>query len=277
MNRMLKTPSKCSAALLLGLFLAVLMPGRAPAYEMPAEQLLYLMGTKFSRFKTMVITQTTHVENLYETDAGVVINEKIWLKAPGLYRSEVIGEVIGEADGQDAGNSRVSDREPGGDMAFRRLLMANDLESIMALLTHMGVNLESVSLSRYEGVVVYQLGNKDLESPNLLIDKSSFLPMIFRYPSPTGPGPGMVTVRFGDYQKIGKGWYPYEITYSSDDETLERYSIVDLQVNATVEPPLSEITFQRTPPPHDLGDSEDLNGEDERLREMIELLKDKYQ
>ncbi|MBW2215970.1 MAG: hypothetical protein JRF34_02085 [Deltaproteobacteria bacterium] len=273
MNRMLKSPYKCSAALLLGLFLVALIPGRAPAYVMPAEQLLYLMGTKFSRFKTMVITQTTRVENRYETDAGVVMNEKIWLKAPALYRSELIGE----PDGQDVGNSLVSDREPGGDMAFRRLLMANDLESIMALLTHMGVNLESVSLSRHEGVVVYQLGNKDPESPTLLIDKNSFLPMIFRYPSPTGPGPGMVTIRFGDYQEIGKGWYPYEITYFSDDETLERYSIVDLQVNATVEPPLSEITFQRTPPFHDLGDSEDLNGEDERLREMIELLKDKYQ
>jgi hypothetical protein len=240
---------------------------------MPAEQLLYLMGTKFSRFKTMVITQTTRVENLDETDTGVVMNEKIWLKAPGLYRSERIGE----PDGQDAGDAWVPDREPGGDMAFRRLLMVNDLESIMALLTHMGVNIESVSLSRHEGVVVYQLGNIDPESPKLLIDKNSFLPMLFRYPSPTGPVAGMVTVRFEDYREIGKGWYPYEITYSSDDKALERYSIVDLQVNATVDGPLSEITYQRPPPSPDLGDPQDLNGEDERLREMIELLKGKYQ
>ncbi|MBW1902247.1 MAG: hypothetical protein JRJ20_11515 [Deltaproteobacteria bacterium] len=35
---------------------AVLIPGKTPAYVMPAEQLLYLMGANFSRFKTLVIT-----------------------------------------------------------------------------------------------------------------------------------------------------------------------------------------------------------------------------
>jgi hypothetical protein len=86
----------------------------------------------------------------------------------------------------------------------------------------------------------------------------------------------MVTVRFGDYQELGKGLYPYEITYSWEDGSLERYSIVDLQVNTSIEPPLSAITFQKAPPSRDLGDAENLNGEDERLREMIRLLKDKY-
>ena len=181
MNRMFKTYYKSFVLLLLGLFMASLMVGKTLAYVMPAEQLLYLMGRKFSKFKTLVITQTTRVENLYETEAGVVINEKIWLKAPGLYRSELIAEPTG----QDVSNALVSNREPGGDMTFRRLLMVNELDSIKALLTHLGINIESVSLSRFEDVVVFQLGDNSPSSPKLLIEKNSFLPVVICYPSST--------------------------------------------------------------------------------------------
>ena len=270
---MFKTSYKYFVLSLLGLFILGVMAGRAPAYVMSAEQLLYMMGSKFSRFKTLIITQATRMENVYETVDGVVINEKIWLKAPGLYRSELISE----STPQDMSNTRIADREPGGDMTFRKLLMGNNLDSIMALLTHMGINTESVSMARYEGVVVFQLGDKDTESPKLLIEKNSFLPVVIYYPSSTGSKPGMATVHFGDYQEIGKGWYPYEITYSLDDESLERYSIVDFEVNTPIDPPLSEITYQKPVFPPDLENPEGLNGEDdERLREMIELLKDKY-
>ena len=273
MNTMFKTPFKYFVLSLLGLFIAGLMAGKATAYVMPAEQLLYLMGKKFAKFNTLVITQTTRVENLYETDAGVVINEKIWLKAPGLYRSELLGEPTGE----DRSNGLVSDREPGGDMTFRKLLMGNDVDSVKALLTHMGINIEAVSLSRYEDVVVFQLGDKDPESPKLLIEKNSFLPVKICYPLPPGPAFGMVTVHFGEYQEISKGWYPYEITYASNDESLERYSIVGLQVNAAIDTPLSEITYHNPVFSPDLETPEDPNEEDERVREMIELLKDKYE
>ena len=46
---------------------------KAQAYVMPAEQLLYLMGTNFSRFKTLVITQSTYFENSYDNKTEVAL------------------------------------------------------------------------------------------------------------------------------------------------------------------------------------------------------------
>ncbi len=254
--------------LLLVLLVIVMTAGRVSAYIMPTEQLLFLMGMNFSRFKTLIITQSTHLEYIQVQDTEVVLNEKIWLKVPDLYRAETSGA----QEGPDDKNTFVQEREPGGDMFFRRLLMANDLETVFSLLSSVEVNTEFVSLMRFEGVGVYRLGDADPESSKLLIAKDTFLPILFCYQLQRGPDAKIVTVRFSNYQKQGKCWYPYEITYCAGEEILERYVIGNLQINSPVEQPLSEIVIEKTYSYPSFESSD----EDERLREIIDLLKKKY-
>ncbi len=260
--------------MVLGLLFFALIPGsKVNAYVMPPEQLLYLMGTKFSGFKTLVITQKTSLTSLYNPQMEVIQKEKLWLKAPGFYRAELMVE----SENQDVDTVSIVRREPGGDMAFRRLMMANDLESTVSLLSDMGVDIESVSLTRRDGVIAYRLGSDDPESPKLVIEKDTLLPMFFCYASQVGPEQKIVSVHFGDYQKIKKGWYPHTITYSSENGVLEQYVILDLQVNIPVDQPLSEIRIERSIPSQRFDVSQDVDEKDERLREIIELLKKKYQ
>ncbi len=271
---MIKIRSKCISAMLLGsFFCALILGGRAQAYVMPTEQILYLMGTRFSGFKTLVITQKTSLASLHDPEMEVIQKEKIWLKAPDLYRSELIGE----PESQDVENVSTANRGPGGDMAFRRLMMANNLESMVSLLSKLGIDIESVSLTRSDGVIAYRLGSEDPESPKLVIEKDTLLPISFCYTSQVGPDWKIVTVHFGDYQKTGNGWYPHEITYSADKEVLERYVILDLQVNTPVEQPLTEISIERSIPSRGLDVSQDVYEKEERLREIIELFKEKYE
>jgi len=250
---------------------AVLIPGKTPAYVMPAEQLLYLMGANFSRFKTLVITQSTQLKSLQGREIEVILNEKIWLKAPDLYYAELISM----PEDQTAGRGMIKGRGPGGDMPFRRLLLADDLDARMSLLADMGVDIESVTFTRFEGIIAYQLGGEDPESPKLLIEKDTFLPVFFCYRSKNDPAQRSVTVRFGDYQKLGKGWYPFEIVSSGREGVVEHYFILDLQINTVIDHPLSEIVIDG-PLPHETMEVLQETPEDRRLREMIELLKEKY-
>jgi len=250
---------------------AVLIHGKTLAYVMPPEQLLHLMGANFSRFKTLVITQSTQLKSLHGREIEVILNEKIWLKAPDLYDAELISM----PEDQTAGSGMVKGRGSGGDMSFRRLLLANDLDSRLLLLADMGVDIESVTITRFEGIIAYQLGGEDPDSPKLLIEKDTFLPVFFCYRSKNDPAQRRVTVRFEDYQKLGKGWYPFEIVYSGREGVIEHNSILDLQINTPIDRLLSEIGIDG-PPPHETMDVLQETPEDRRLREMIELLTDKY-
>lgn len=256
---------------LIMMIMSGILADKVQAYVMPAEQLLYLMGTNFSRFKTLVITQSTYFKNSYDNKTEVALNEKIWLKTPGLYHSELVG-ASGELDTE---GSAIAVREPGGHMAFRPLLMASNLEKSIAFLSDMGVDIESVAFTRFEGTVAYQLGDSGPESPKLVIDKDTFLPVSFCYKSQTDWEHMLVTIRFGDYQKLGKGWYPYDITYSSGEKVLERYVMLNLQVNTPIEYPLSKIILEPAISPKGL-EAPQKTPEDNRLREIIEFLKDKY-
>jgi len=257
-------------ALMLGLP-AMLMSGKAFTYVMPAEQLLHLMGTNFSMFKTLIITQSTHLKQLNRQEAEVILHERIWLQSPGRYYAEIVGM----PDGQDPVKDTVTGRKPGGDMSFRRLLMADDLKARTSLLSDLGVDVKQVFLSRFEGIVAYQLGEKGAESPKLVIEKDTFFPLLLCYRYRHHSESRMVTVRFKDYQRLGKGFYPFEIVYSDSGEFIERYTVVDLKVNTPVDQPLSEIVIKR-PPPDEVIETHIETPDDKRLKEVIDLLREKY-
>ena len=238
---------------------------------MPADQLVGLMASNFSKLETLVITQTTHIVDSQSQEGKTVLEERLWLKSPGFFRSEITGRQ--EDQGMVWGEIQAG--RPGADMVFRRLLMANNEKAIVALLSEMGINLESVAFTRFHGVISYLVGDKDPESPKLLVEKERFLPLLLSYRVPGDPGQKMVTAQFDDYRKLGKGWYPYRIAYSGGKDIIERYSILDLQANIPIEPPLSLIPHKGAHPVQRSENGEDAL-EEERLKKIIKVLREKY-
>ncbi len=247
------------------LFIAMLiclMTGKAGAYVMPAEQLVDLMTRNYSKFKTMVITQSTHLITPEDLEVQMILEEKIWLKSPGFHHSEMMEP----SDGWDSVANELMAKRPSTDMAFRQIFMAGDKNTIMALLSEMGINLNSVAFTRFDGVIAYRLGDEDARKPKLLIEKERFLPLLLNYRLWGDSGEKTVTVRFDDYRKVAEGWYPYEIAIFAGEDLEERYFVTDLQANIPVDPSFFERREEHQKPP-----------DEERLREVIDLLKEKYQ
>jgi hypothetical protein len=258
-------------ALLITLFPLCVVVVNAPAYIMPIEQLVGFVSANFSNFKTLVVSQSTRLVNPQSQGPESVFQERIWLKSPGFYYREPV--YASEGQGKEEDGPIAGIHNP--DMSFRRLFMAGDGKTILEFLSEIGVNLGSITFTRFDGVIVYHIGDTGLENPKLLIEKERFLPMLLSYGRPAHSGEQMVTVRFEEYRKIEKGWYPYKIVYSTGNDMEEHYAIKDLQVNIPVTQTLSIIPGPGTLP---AGNSENKPKPEEgkRLKEVIEALKKKY-
>lgn len=235
---------------------------RCLGYIMPAEQLVDFMVANFSKFKTLIVTQSTRQAAEGEQGNETVFREQIWMKSPNLVHFKILDE--------------NGERTAIPDLAYRQLLMSNSSERIEQILFWMGINLRSVAFTRIDGVIAYRIGGKDDKSPKLLIGKEGFLPLLLIYRSPDNPTGGHITVRFKDYRKLEKGWYPFEITYSVGDEVRETYTLQTLQanvpVNAALLQPSWTESFQEISPERDRMEIE----EEKRLRRIIEAFEEKY-
>jgi hypothetical protein len=251
---------------------ACVLPVKGRAYVMPADQVIGFMAVKFSKIKTLVITQSTHLANKDDQGTETVIKETLWLRAPGFLYSEIEGET--EAKGTTGLEKTAIRISP--DMAFRRLFMGNSRKALIMLLSAIGINLDSVGYTRLDGVIAYQIGDRYSGSPKLLIEKERFLPLLISYRVPGDSTQKIVTVRFDEYKKLAEGWYPYQITYSVGEDILERYSVIDLQVNVPIEPSVFEDRGAGARPVRDFEYSQD-EANEKRLRDIIRLLKEKYQ
>jgi hypothetical protein len=161
------------------------------------------------------------------------------------------------------------------DHRYRRLLIANRESDLEAFLSGMGIDLETVFFTRLDGVIAYCIGDRNPQSPKILIEKERFLPLLLTYRRLGYAGEEVVQVRFKDYRQVEQGWYPFEITYSSGWEISERYLIQSLRANVPVSPTYFDappIQSQKEAPPDQGGTP----AEEERLRRIIRTFEEKY-
>jgi hypothetical protein len=247
------------------------IPGIAQAYVMPPEQIVDLMIANFSKFQTLVVSQSTQLITAEDSAIQVVLDEKVWLKSPGHFYSEL--RPVGN-DGDSIKNEHFSETLDTASV-FYQLFLPTDKEAILALLSEMGVNLGSVAFTRYDGRIAYRLGDQRATAPNLLIEKDRFLPMRFSYQLWAGGHRKAVTVRFKDYRQVEGAWYPYEIAVYAGDKFQKRSVVNELEINAPIDASFFEDRTERirlddqperTPAPAEEG----------RIRRVIELLREKY-
>ncbi len=279
---------KVGMILLITSFLLT-MPGSSSGYLMPVDQLIDKMRARFSSFKTLIIDQSTHMLDPQDRETTMVFQEKTWLKSPGYCRSEITGRpesldiaaapappTPGEpAQREGEIGYEAAELQGNSDTAFRRLLMANSRDTIMTFLTQMGVNLESVGFTRVDGIIAYRVGDKGPESPKLLIHKESFLPLLFSYVPLRSSSQDLAIVRFDNYAQVDSGWYPYEIDYSVEKERVERYFVLNIRVNPPIEASFFRFTAKKPRIPQRPENDQD-GQQEERLREVIKVLKEKY-
>ena len=188
-------------------------------YVMPADQLLDFVVENFSRFNTVNIIQST----LQTVDGNEkVFTEQIWLKSPNKYSTKAL--------------DRMAERDfIAPDILYRQLFVASSRWRIERILLSLGIDITKTSLTRFNGTIAYRIGNKDTDSPKLIIEKKRFLPLLLKYRIPDKPDREVITVEFQDYQEQDKGWYPFEITYKEGESLNETYTVQTFQANNPIE------------------------------------------
>jgi hypothetical protein len=238
---------------------------QSQAYILPPEQLVEFMGANFNSFNTLVINQITQQQNPADpaNEEDRVFREKLVMQAVGNYRLEIL--------------EQTADKLEGADHLFRQLLMNNPKDKLWQLLSRFGIDQKQVFYSRLDGVIVYHLGAKDQNKPKLLIEKKRFLPLLLVYPFPGDPQAKLVRVRFKDYRAVKDKWYPYDITYTVENQLGERYLIQGLESNVALDAALFKTpkTGATTPAPTP---AKKISPEEkERLKKIIEAFEKKYE
>ncbi len=228
------------------------------SYVMPADQLTDLMSANFSNVKSLIITQKTtqYIQNL---EAINEFKEQVQMKAPDLFYSKILD--------QNKERSLILNK------AYLQLLMANHEKDIEEILSLMGIDLQLTNLTRVNGKIAYQIGDKGEDSPKILIEKDSFLPLLLTYKA--GEEEELITVNFNNYQHYKKQYYPFEIVFSSESGVSETYTIEKVKINASVDQTLlSSCSIKST-------ENETVSGatssEGERLKKIIKSFEEKYQ
>ena len=228
---------KSKSLIAICLVTLVLTPGIGRPYVLPSTQIIQFMTNRYADVKALKIVQLTTIKDLYQ-ETEMAFGEIIEVMSPGLYRSEVAGQpstrlIIhsGSKTLRIINNRATTDLES-NDFLYRFLLLAQGPEQIQQSLQGKGMNLDKVSLTRFDNRVAYLIGDKDEGNPQLLVDKDRFFPLLLSC--------GTFSFHFSDYREIMEDtWYPYRIVYSSDGIIVEEYMVKEITVN----PPLDLTQF----------------------------------
>jgi len=205
--------------LALHLWLNPIIPAKGHAYVMPAEQIVQFMAPHFSKFQTMVIHQSTRVEDL-EGNEVRVFDEILTMKSPNFFHSKSADPAV------EVGWLK--------ERSYWQLFLASDGPKLMGLFHGLGMRVRKTGYTRIDGIIAYRIGEGHEDSPKLLVEKERFLPLLMVYRPPFLPEGEVVTVRFLDYRRVQQGWLPFEMTCAYGQRPLERYTIKSVKVNVPV-------------------------------------------
>lgn len=230
---------------------------------MPTEQLMDLMTVNFNSYKTLVIRQFVQFNAPEDDEILEQYEEQVWFKAPDLFHAQPVNQ----SQGRGEQFNRV----------FRQLLMANDdKKKLEQTLSDLGINIDMVAFTRFNNIIAYRIGLNTPESPQLILEKKRFLPLLFVYqPRTLSMENNIISVQFGDYRQLEQGWYPHEIKVNYSNQEPWTYIIQTIKANEPIEvSPLYSLTSGFP----DRNASVEKNDVDkQRLKKFIKKFEEKYQ
>lgn len=228
---------KWSLLIALSIVVIVMSPCLGLPYVLPSSQIIEFMAHRFAALKTVRIVQVTAIKD-FHSETEKAFGEIIEVMSPDLYRADVAGQPgtrlivhSGSKTLRIINGTIVSGLER-DHFLYPFLFVAQDPQRILKVLQNENINLDTVSLTRFDGKIAYLIGDKEEGSPRLLVEKDRFLPVLLVFDD--------FSVQFSDYREIGEEtWYPYQIVYSSYGSTVEEYSVQDVTIN----PPFDVTQF----------------------------------
>lgn len=118
---------------------------------------------------------------------------------------------------------------------YKDLLLYRSREVLSERLSDLGIDISLSSLGRFEGQPAFVVGAEypDETLPQVWIDMETFQPLRMIIPSGSASySTDFLEIRYSQWKKIGKIWYPMRIEFIQDGATVRTIEVNGYQVDA---------------------------------------------
>jgi hypothetical protein len=226
----------------------------AHAYVLPAKQILAIMVDQCGSAHTLVVSQKTV---LYDPalDGGIrELAETLYYRYPDRFRSEVRTPGLEQVRvvNQDSALIVIDGKIMGETESlfdhFKDLFLYRKTGLLISRLSQLGINLQIVSLGRFNERVAYVIGAKypDESVPQVWIDKTTFRPVRLILPPGNQDAP-LKEIEYLDYTQAGNGEsYPTRILFFENGTLVKMHVMDTLEINAHISDQLFDVAYLRS-------------------------------
>ncbi len=245
----LAVPALLLAAVLL------LMPVVAWAYLLPGKQVLALMEEKHPAPQSLEVRQA--VSQLPLSGAPLMaasMRETLHFHYPERFRSDTSGDdyqrisIRTPQDRLVVVNGQIRTGPPERFEAYTEILLKNTRAAMSAYLLQMGVDLDVISLGRFEDIYCFVIGAAypDQSRAQLWVQKDTFRPLrLILPPSALDPQAGPLEVRFLDWGQIEGAVYPMLVQIYRKHQLYREMRVENLRADAVQDPMLFDTAALR--------------------------------
>ncbi|MBU0987711.1 MAG: hypothetical protein KKH68_10725 [Proteobacteria bacterium] len=224
------------------------------AYVLPGLHILELLAQKFQASQNLSISQTLILYDDTPGGGGEFI-ENIRYFFPEAFRSDIVSENVqrihvlakGVAltiiDGKVAAQSETRyDR-------YKDIILYNSRVLLEKRLTLHGVDVTVSSLGRFQDKPCFVLGAQypDETRPQVWIDKETFIPFRWIVTGKTkDSAEDLLEVRYLDWRRVGKKWYPMHIEFYSNDMLVREIKVLNIEVSPLFSKDLFDINHLKS-------------------------------
>jgi hypothetical protein len=124
---------------------------------------------------------------------------------------------------------------------YKDLLLYRSRETLSERLVNLGIDVTISSIGKVEDRIALVVGAEfpDETAAQVWIDKETFQPLRMMIPAPYGNHTGLLEIRYANWQKIEKTWYPMQIEFIQDGMIVRAVEVNHYQIN----PRFSEDIF----------------------------------
>lgn len=219
------------------------------SYVLTGPHILYKMISKLGKPDTILVTGKLKLHNTGDPLKSVTeLSETVRFLFPEKFRSDVFSDVSHQIFISSFENSlyilnnKIISEEGVNFDVYKDILLYRSVEFLRHKLKIQGIDVNISSLGRSNEGFVYIIGAQypDEETPQLVVDKTSFLPVkwLIKYGS-SDDFPNMLDIRYLNWRKNGKSWYPGKIEFYTNGQLVREFETDEQVVN----PSFADNTF----------------------------------
>ena len=195
-----------------------------------------LMTQNLGNGKRLLVTQKLVLHDDNPNKNTVELSETLKYVFPNTFRSDILSEniqrirILSEKGVLTVIDGKTSDEPESPYDHYKDLLLFRSREMLQERLSHLGVDAKISSLGRFQGNPAYVLGAQypDETFPQVWLDKNTFRPLRWIITSQTQQ---RLEVRYLQWQKLEKTWYPMRIEFIADGNLVREIHVENIEVD----------------------------------------------